>query len=41
MLIHADDHGELETEQHIVSDVPLMDAHMTDLDSVIPDISCL
>ena len=37
--IHAGDHGELETEDHILNDFPLMDAHTTDLKSTLAEIS--
>lgn len=39
--IHASDHGERETEQHILSDFPLMDTLMTDLKSILSEISLL
>ena len=39
--IHAGDHGELKTEDHIVNDFPLIDARMTDLKSILPEISFL
>ena len=39
--IHACEYGEHETEDHILNDLPLMDALMTHLESILSEISFL